>query len=208
ASLRRFAEKVRTHLFNLSCIGETGDADIIERLAQKLQIQDRLSWNDGRRGGLEYRSMNEFGSWLCLRASAYQNAYSIASDQSSRPSGSMRPGQGQQQMQLSHQLAGRRNVRTHYGDSTGGRPDNKPPSEEKKATDHCFKCEGVHRLHTCTFFKALTVGERTTFVIRRGLCFCCFGVRHTARDCREKKSCGIGGSKLLHHQLLYNDVNT
>lgn len=154
ASLRRFAEKVRTHLFNLSCIGETGDADIIERLAQKLQIQDRLSWNDGRRGGLEYRSMNEFGSWLCLRASAYQNAYSIASDQSSRPSGSMRPGQSQQQMQLPHQHAGRRNVRTHYGDSTGGRPDNKSPSEEKKAMDHCFKCEGVHRLHTCTFFKA------------------------------------------------------
>jgi hypothetical protein len=30
------------------------------------------------------------------------------------------------------------------------------------------------------------VSERLTFMIRRGLCFVCFGVRHGARDCREK----------------------
>ncbi|XP_032782640.2 uncharacterized protein LOC116920627 [Daphnia magna] len=59
--------------------------------------------------------MNEFGSWLCLRASAYQNAYSIASDQSSRPSGSMRPGQSQQQMQLPHQHADISSERIAFG---------------------------------------------------------------------------------------------
>jgi hypothetical protein len=80
ASFRRYAEKVRTILFNLSYIGEAGHMDIIERLAQKLQIQDRLSWNEGCRGGLEHRTINEFGVWLCARASAYQNAYSIAAD--------------------------------------------------------------------------------------------------------------------------------
>ena len=31
--------------------------DIIERLARKLQLQDRLSWNDDRRGGLEHRTI-------------------------------------------------------------------------------------------------------------------------------------------------------
>lgn len=80
ASFRWYAEKVRTILFNLSYIGESGNFDIIECLAQKLQIQDRLSWNDGRRGCLEHRTINEFGFWLCARASAYQNAYSSTSD--------------------------------------------------------------------------------------------------------------------------------
>lgn len=45
-SFKHFAERVRTHLFNLSTIGETGHADIIERLALKLQLTDRLAWNE------------------------------------------------------------------------------------------------------------------------------------------------------------------
>jgi hypothetical protein len=50
------------------------------------------------------------------------------------------------------------------------------------------------------------VSERLTFMIRRGLCFVCFGVRHGARDCREKRSCGVNGCKLLHNPLLHSDV--
>lgn len=42
-SFKRFAERVRTHLFNLSTIGETGHADIIERLTRKLPLTDRLA---------------------------------------------------------------------------------------------------------------------------------------------------------------------
>jgi len=200
ASFRRYAEKVRTHLFNLSCIGETGHADIIERLAQKLQIQDRLSWNDGRRGGLEHRSMNQFGVWLCARASAYQNAYSIAADQHQRATHSSK----QVQQQVTH--AERRYVHANHGDRAVARPRSKV-AEDSKAEEHCFKCEGAHRLHTCTFFKALSINDRTTFVIRRGLCFCCLGVRHAARDCREKKTCTIGRCKLPHHPLLHNDAD-
>jgi hypothetical protein len=48
-------------LFDLRYIGESGNDDIIERLAQKPQLQDRLSWNDDRRDGLEHRTINEFG---------------------------------------------------------------------------------------------------------------------------------------------------
>ena len=64
-SFKRFAERVRTlfslHLFNLSAIGETGHADIIERLTRKLELTDRLAWNDGRGADLESRKINEFG---------------------------------------------------------------------------------------------------------------------------------------------------
>ena len=199
ASFRWYAEKVRTILFDLSYIGESGHADIIERLAQKLQIQDRLSWNDSRRGGLEHRTINEFGVWLCTRASAYQNAYSIAADQYQKPSQFSLPPQQRQ-----HHPA-RRNAQTHHGAGSTTRQENKPITE-KKTDDFCFKCEGSHRLHTCTFFRALSVSERTTFVIRRGLCLCCFGVRHGARDCRDKKACNVGGCKLSHHPLLHNEA--
>jgi hypothetical protein len=81
ASFKRFAEKVRSHLFDLSRIGETSAADVIEKICLKLNLQDRLAWNENRRGRIEERSMNEFGSWLCSRAAAYQNAYSIAASQ-------------------------------------------------------------------------------------------------------------------------------
>ena len=60
-SFRRYAEKIQAHLLNLSCIDESSHADIIENLTKKLHIQHRLSWNGGRRGGLELQTMNEFG---------------------------------------------------------------------------------------------------------------------------------------------------
>jgi hypothetical protein len=81
AAFKRFAVKIRTHLFDLSRIGESSSADLIEKISLRLQLQDRLAWNDGRQGGLETRSLNVFGSWLCSRAAAYQYAYSIAADQ-------------------------------------------------------------------------------------------------------------------------------
>ena len=65
ASFKRFAEKVRSHLFDLSRIGETSTAVVIERICLKLYLQDRLAWNANRHGRLEERSLNEFGFWFC-----------------------------------------------------------------------------------------------------------------------------------------------
>ncbi|EFX65163.1 LOW QUALITY PROTEIN: hypothetical protein DAPPUDRAFT_265126 [Daphnia pulex] len=81
AIFKRFAERIRTHLFDLSRIGESNAPDLIEKISMRLQPPDRLEWNRGRRGGLETRSLNAFGSWLCERAAEYQNAYSIAAEQ-------------------------------------------------------------------------------------------------------------------------------
>jgi hypothetical protein len=61
---KRFVERVRTHLFNLSTIGER--VHIIELIALKLQLTDRLARNDGpietdNRGvEIEHRKINEF----------------------------------------------------------------------------------------------------------------------------------------------------
>lgn len=81
AVFKRYVEKIRTHFFDLSCIGETATADFIEKVCLRLQLHDRLAWNDGRKGGLETRRLNTFKVCLCDRAAAYQNAYNIASDQ-------------------------------------------------------------------------------------------------------------------------------
>ena len=62
-SLKSFAEHVRTHIFNLSTIRETGHADIIERLTRKLELTDRLAWSDGRGADMEIRTISEFGRW-------------------------------------------------------------------------------------------------------------------------------------------------
>jgi hypothetical protein len=50
------------------------------------------------------------------------------------------------------------------------------------------------------------VGERTTFVIQRGLCLCYFGVRPGTKNCIEKKACNVMGCKLFHHPLLHNEA--
>ncbi|KAK4013290.1 hypothetical protein OUZ56_025524 [Daphnia magna] len=82
SSFRRFSEKTRTFLYDLSRIGESVTVDVIERLCLKLPFADRLAWNTDQEGDLERRSLNEFGNWLCQRAMAYQNAYTIAEEQS------------------------------------------------------------------------------------------------------------------------------
>ena len=75
---KRFAEKVRTHLFDLCQIGEDFNPDVIERVCAKISINDRLAWNERKvlvgNGG----HLNQFGTWLCSRAASYLNAYDIA----------------------------------------------------------------------------------------------------------------------------------
>ena len=206
-SFKRFAERVRTHLFNLSTIGESGHADIIERLALKLQLSDRLEWNFGRGEDLERRTINDFGRWLTTRAVAYQNAYAIADSQQhpsphaaknhNQPSNPPHHRQPQQQ---------RRSARTYHGAASSQKNHGSTEQKEKKPTEPlCFKCEGSHRLEDCTFFKDLPISDRLTFTQRRGLCYGCFGVRHGFMNCTLKKECGIDGCKLSHHKLLHKE---
>lgn len=131
ASFKRFAERIRTHLFDLSRIGETGRTDLIEKICLKLHLHDRLAWNEDRRGRIEDRNLNTFGRWLCSRASAYQNAFSIAADQvnpaSSKPTNQRRQARTNQS---SAKIAGeKKQVAFQFS----GKP-------------FCFKCEKGHRL--------------------------------------------------------------
>lgn len=170
ASFKRFIEKVRTTLFDLNRIGETAVADLIKRICLKLLLEDRISWNFDKGSGLEHRSLNQFGSWLCNRTTAYQNAYSNASEQYAASSSRQRD---------KHQ------ARSHQTSSTSS-SNNK--GKNTKRQPYCFKCEGEHRLDDCNGFNNLSVGERVTFCVRHKLCFSCLGTRHFSRDCAFRRS--------------------
>ena len=185
ASFKRFAEKIRTHLFDLTRIGEASTADIIERVCQRLSLHDRLAWNEGRWGQTEHRSLNDFGSWICQRAASYQNAYTLAADQMA--------------LAAKEKASEHRRARTHQG-STGV---NEGKSRSNKSP-FCFKCEKDHRLSECSDFKECSVGERVTFCIRHHLCFCCFGTKHSAADCPLKKPCKYENCRYIHHDLLHD----
>ncbi|XP_045027713.1 uncharacterized protein LOC116922554 [Daphnia magna] len=190
ATFKRFAEKIRTHLFDLNRLGEAFAPDLIEKVCLRLQLSDRLALNEGRRGGLETRSLDTFASWLSNRAAAYQNAFSIAADQlhAFTPKTTNRP------QARSHQASSTRTERLSFSKNTS-RP-------------FCFKCEGDHKLEGCGDFKSLAVGERVAFCAKHRLCFGCFGTKHSARFCAQKKPCKFAYCRLFHHGLLHDPTRS
>ena len=185
-SFKRYAERIRTHFFDLTRIGETSAADLIEKVCLRLSLHDRLAWNEGKWGQLEHRSLNDFGSWLCHRATAYQNAHSIAADQSTSFPKRNADARGD----------ARRNARTHQGTSSAGFKSSGKP--------FCFKCEKEHRLVECNEFKELSIGERVTFCVRHRLCFFCFSTKHVLGECPIKKPCKHEDCRYTHHELLHD----
>ena len=61
AGFKRFADRMRTHLSDLTRIGETNHIDIINRIMQRLSLNDRLVWNEGRGSDMDHRTMNQSG---------------------------------------------------------------------------------------------------------------------------------------------------
>ncbi|XP_045027086.1 uncharacterized protein LOC123470616 [Daphnia magna] len=175
---------------------------------KKLQPHDQLHWNDGQRGGLERRTMNEFGLWLCTRAAAYQNAYSIAAEEHQRSNNPARPPQAVNNPyhQKRHSWAHQASTNQRAGPARGApAPTPREGTTPAPKTSYCFKCEGEHRLADCQFFKNMPVAGRMTFLMVRGLYNCCFGVRHGASNCSFKKECGKDGCKAFHHPLIHTD---
>ena len=228
ASFKRFAERVRTQLYDLTCIGEQGHADIIERLSVKLGLVDRLAWNEGKGVGLETRTMRQFGAWLCSRASAYENAYAVTShfNRPNRSSSAHNNGPNNNNNTNRFQSSfiptkfKKRDGKTHH--VAAAAPSSKVEvkkvaaprvtgscetsvKEKQPVEPYCFKCDGNHWLPQCSFFKEMVVSERMRFCMRRGLCYACFGVRHGLERCSFKRECGRNGCKLYHHQLLHDD---
>ena len=194
SAFKRFAEKVRSHLYDLSRIGETATLHIIEQVCQKLQRDDMLAWKERRPLGLDTRSLNDFGTWLCRRAAAYQNANAIASEQHQPPPF--------RQHQPPHFRQRDRHARSNK--TTTQPPADRKEPETRPTGPFCYKCEQGHRLEDCSQFKELTAKDRATFCLRHGLCFACLGARHMTRECQRKQPCRFPNCKSYHHRLLHD----
>ena len=56
--------------------------------------------------------------------------------------------------------------------------------------------------------KALLVGERVNFCMKRRLCFSCFGCRHSVQDCQRKRRCIQPDCRYFHRVLLHEAEKT
>ena len=177
---KRYAERVRTHLFDLTQIGEGYSTDIIERVGIKLKFADRLVWNEGKRDGYKDRSLEKFGTWLCARTDAYINVYEEAAEQLT----------GQTQ-ETSHQRHGKVNQ----------------ISSDSKKSLVCYKCKGPHRLRNCQEFLDLEIADRLKTINTLKLCICCFGANHEVDKCYFTRECETNGCRLNHNPLLHQEEN-
>ena len=67
----------------------------------------------------------------------------------------------------------------------------------------CSLCKGDHVLNVCSRFKAMSPGERLSFVCRKKLCFFCFDGRHVVRQCKVGVIWGVEGCTAKHSKLLH-----
>lgn len=68
----------------------------------------------------------------------------------------------------------------------------------------CVICKLTHRLFECEKFLGLNPAQRYDIVKKNKLCGNCFLTAHTAKDCRNPRTCRICGKK--HHTLLHSEV--
>lgn len=77
--------------------------------------------------------------------------------------------------------------------------------------EKCDCCSSIHKLHTCTKFKDLSVGDLINFVRKAKLCFNCLQSPHLINKCRSRYNCFVCNGKhntLLHYEKQDESLNT
>ena len=84
-----------------------------------------------------------------------------------------------------------------------GRGSDSEVKDAKIKHDVCRLCRGGHNLSACSWFKAMSPGEKLSFVWGKKLCFWCFDGRHVASQCRAGVVCDVEGCTAKHSKLLH-----
>lgn len=174
ATFRRYAERVRTHLFDISRLGESCNSDLIDNICAKLHPQDRLAWNTLKPRSTGSIDVVEFGTWLCNRAQAYQDPIEIAKEQA------------------------RASSRTHTGHTFQSNKNNESSRQAK-----CYNCKGDHWLEKCPDFLGMNIEGKKKILSTNSLCYRCFRKGHGIKSCNFTKGCTIDNCRSKHHTLLH-----
>ena len=76
--------------------------------------------------------------------------------------------------------------------------------ETPRAPIACPVCSHAHKVEHCPEFKGLNVDQRAQQAKENNLCFCCLILNeHQARQCSERRSCGVDDCPKHHHPLVH-----
>jgi len=167
ASFKRYTEKIRTHLFDLNRLTGVCTEDIIWEICLKLEPVDCIAWTSTHRPDDHLYSLNQFGSWLCDRASGYLNPITLAASQDR---GSIQKGKPRQQQQQGRAHKTSNEVEKENDDPVVRVPARVPSEHRappKRPANFCFKCEKPGHLYPeCKSFKEMKQLDRLEFVTR------------------------------------------
>ena len=69
---------------------------------------------------------------------------------------------------------------------------------------NCSVCSQAHKVEDCPDFKKMDVDQRAHCAKEKGLCFRCLNSsEHRAKQCSERRSCGVDNCPKRHHPLIH-----
>ena len=74
---------------------------------------------------------------------------------------------------------------------------------KKQDRNRCPLCSQVHDIESCKNFVKKKVEDRRDILMKKSLCFGCYGQGHVSKGCRRRRSCSTCGKK--HPTLLHDD---
>ena len=92
---------------------------------------------------------------------------------------------------------------SQQGPGRWGRGSDPKVKNSKIKHDVCRLCRGGHSLSVLSRFRAMSPGEKLSFVWGKKLCFCCFDDRHVASQFRAGVVCGVEGCTEKHSKLFH-----
>ena len=202
AQLRSFYNTLHVAVSTLKSLGYEHDlaaTDNLRRAVQKLPETIKTRWGEKRVEMLsKTATLADLDKWLRERV----RAKSMISDQTLNSS---------QTKEMPKQGYGRRNNR------------NRPPKDETKGAEFstltttvsgkrevtrppvkCPVCSQVHKVEDCPDFKNLDVDQRAQRAKEKSLCFRCLNSsEHRAKQCTERRGCGVDNCPKHHHPLIH-----
>lgn len=187
-SLRFIIDHITKNLRALNSLGlptDKWDVLIIHQLANKLDNNTYIKWEEHRNDLPEIPTLEQFFSFLKNRADVLETAF-----QRSRQDKSEKPKYNPTFNQKGQQ------TKSLY--ITSPKENNSSNSSFKR---HCEACQGDHHIFQCSLFKDKPVNERRQLVSTHKLCTNCLKAGHKSQDCKLPGSCRI--CKLRHNTLLH-----